>query len=67
MFRLLNGMRPEREGFPFNVPLPVLQKGKPRDLSSLAFGLARDSLSIRRWIELKERILPCVRMAHSMR
>jgi hypothetical protein len=40
MFRLLNGMRPEREGFPFNIPLPALQKGKPRNSSSLAFGFA---------------------------
>jgi len=67
MFGLLNGMRPEREGFPFSVPPPALQKGKPRDFSSLALSLATDLLSIRRWIELKERILPCVRMVHSMR
>ena len=40
MFRLLNGMRPEREGFPFNILFPVFQEGKPRDLPSLAFGLA---------------------------
>jgi len=33
-------MRPEREGFPFNVPPPALQKGKPRDFSSLALSLA---------------------------
>ena len=39
MFRLLNGMRPEREGFPFNMPFPVFQEGKPRDPPSLAFGL----------------------------
>jgi len=40
MFGLLNGMRPEREGFPFNLPPPALQKGKPRDFSSLALSLA---------------------------
>ena len=39
MFRLLNGMCPERERFPFNMQLPVFQEGKPRDPSSLAFGL----------------------------
>ena len=39
MFRLLNGMRPERERFPFNMLFPVFQEGKPRDPSSLALGL----------------------------
>jgi hypothetical protein len=32
-------MHPEREGFPFNMPFPVFQEGKPRDPPSLAFGL----------------------------
>ena len=39
MFGLLNGMRPERERFPFNMQFAVFQEGKPRDLPSLAFGL----------------------------
>jgi len=35
----LNGMRPECEGFPFNMLFPVFQEGKPRDPPSLALGL----------------------------
>ena len=40
MFRFLNGVDPERKGFPFNILFPVFQKSRPRDLPSLPFGLA---------------------------
>jgi hypothetical protein len=38
--RLLDGAGPEREHFPLNIPFPAFQKGWPRYLSRLAFGLA---------------------------